>query len=1009
MFRPLSVAIVWFSLPLQAVFAQYATWQHSGTFVILTTPEGANLPAAAREEGFPLLVRLNKEVFDFSQAKSDGADVRFSAEGKPLAYQIEEWDRAAGTACIWVRIPVIRGNARQPIAIHWGKPDAVSESNGKAVFNESNGFVTVMHLSDAENPVKDEVGTLSPVNMGAVDCLGMIGKGLNFVYGRGGVIGGEKITNFPKGNSPSSTELWFKDNKLPGPWGTRFVTWGMEEHGSKLLVGVVSPMHVQASVDCSGKVALGQWYHVAYTYSPDGRATKSANGPTPAGRSADGIENVYVNGRLNTSGSSYKRFDDSVKMYLGGWYRNWESDCDIDEVRISKVARSADWIKLEYENQQRPQTLVGGLPQPGNAFSVSATAIQVDEGRSATVTAQAGGAQKAYWIVKRDGGESVVAADRYSYTVQAGRVVGDVSYVLQFKAVYPHEVKTKDIPVHVKEAIPEPVFTLRAPAKWNGRDAIEVVPEFANLAAMKAKDAGELHYDWKVSGGAVIKEAAPDRLILKRSQYTGPIRVAVAIDNGGAATTAEVGILVTEPKSDPWEQRAPDKGEKPVDGQFYARDAKNEGTLYYNGVLDKTTDFVFLKVYGGDKLMEIKGQQLAADQSYAFTVKLKPGLIKYKVEFGTKTGAAETVVHTVNNLVCGDAYLIDGQSNAEATASDDKVPAETSDWIRSYGSPEGNPKGANLWCNPVWKAHQGEKAQLGYWGVELAKRLLASQKMPIFMINGAVGGTRIDQHQRNDADPTDPKTIYGRMLWRVQRARLTYGIRAVLWHQGENNQGLAGPTGDFDWKSYQQYFVEMAAAWKQDFPNLQHYYVFQIWPSACGMGGPNGDQLREKQRGLARLFSNVNVMPTLGIRPPGTCHYPLAGWAEFATLVQPLMERDFYGKVSATSITAPNLQRAYYSSAAKDEVALEFDQPVVWKDALVSQFRLDWGEKQVASGTGAGSVIKLRLKEPSAAKVIMYPGKDWSQAKLIMGANGITALTFCDVPIAPSAEKKLKP
>ena len=54
---------------------------------------------------------------------------------------------------------------------------------------------------------------------------------------------------------------------------------------------------------------------------------------------------------------------------------------------------------------------------------------------------------------------------------------------------------------------------------------IEVVPEIGNLDAMKAKGAGELHYDWTVSGGAVIKEIAPDRLILKRSQYTGPITV----------------------------------------------------------------------------------------------------------------------------------------------------------------------------------------------------------------------------------------------------------------------------------------------------------------------------------------------------------------------------------------------------------------------------------------------------------------------------------------------------
>ena len=89
-------------------------------------------------------------------------------------------------------------------------------------------------------------------------------------------------------------------------------------------------------------------------------------------------------------------------------------------------------------------------------------------------------------------------------------------------------------------------------------------------------------------------------------------------------------------------------------------------------------------------------------------------------------------------------------------------------------------------------------------------------------------------------DPADLTTIYGRTLWRVQQAGLTHGIRAILWHQGENNQGSASPTGDYDWKSYQDYLVALSAAWKQDFPNLQHYYVFQIWPNACSMAGTSG-------------------------------------------------------------------------------------------------------------------------------------------------------------------------
>ena len=973
-------------------FTQYPDWQHAGSLYILTTPEGADLPAAASEENFPLLVRLNRGVFDFSQAKASGEDIRFSADGKPLNYQVEEWDTSKGVASIWVGIPVIQGNAQQEIKMHWGEADAASESSGTAVFNESNGYVCVMHLGDLANPVKDEVGALSPVDAGTTAAAGRIGQGRRFVAQKG-INCGENITALPTGENPHSSEAWFRAETA----NCLVLAWGNEHGQGKVTMRIAAPPHIQmecyfSGADVMGKSALpmGEWVHVVHTYRK-------------------GDSRVYVNGRLDgvsTKPNAPLAIKNPARMFIGGWYSDYRFEGDIDEVRISKGVRSADWVKLEYENQKPLQTLVGSLPAAGSEFSVSTAAVKLDEGKSMTVTGKAGGTQKLYWLLKRDGAETVVAVDQYSYMLDAGRVVGDTSYELLFKAVYPNEVKTRNIPVTIREAIPEPVFTLRAPAEWNGRDAIEIVPEISNLQAMKANGAGELRYTWIVSGDAVIKEIAPNRLLLKRSQCSGLITVQAVINNGGADRTVTKAILVTEPKRDAWVQRIPGKGEQPEDNQFYARDDKNEGTLYYNGTCTNAADAVFLRVYADEQLIKTENQKLAADKGYAFAVKLKPGLIKYRAEFGTKTDGAETLVQTVTNLVCGDAYLIDGQSNALATDTGEKSPPETSEWIRSYGRPEGdgNSEGHNLWCNPVWKAENGEKAELGYWGMELAKRLLANQKIPIFIINGAVGGTRIDQHQRREANPTDLSTIYGRMLWRVQQARLTHGIRALLWHQGESDQGSDGPTGGYGWESYQQYFVDMSAGWKQDFPNLKHYYIYQIWPNSCSMGNGHGDRLREVQRTLPRLYSNMDVMSTLGIRPAGGCHYPLTGWAEFARLIQPLIERDFYDQVPTIAITAPNLRQAYYTSSAKDVIALEFDQPVVWADSLASQVYLDGSGGKVASGAVSGNVVTLQLKESSAAKMVTYLKEmAWSQEKLIVGANGIAALSFCDVPLASAA------
>jgi hypothetical protein len=305
-----------------------------------------------------------------------------------------------------------------------------------------------------------------------------------------------------------------------------------------------------------------------------------------------------------------------------------------------------------------------------------------------------------------------------------------------------------------------------------------------------------------------------------------------------------------------------------------------------------------------------------------------------------------------------------------------------------------------LWGDAVARGN-GRKLEIGLWGMELGRRLVKTHNVPICIINGSVGGTRIDQHQRDQADPENAATIYGRLLWRVRQAKLTHGIRGVFWHQGENDQGADGPTGKFGWETYRQYFVDMYSGWREDYPNIEHVYVFQIWPKACAMGVDGSDNmLREVQRTLPSAIANLHVMSTLGIDPPGGCHYPLAGYIEFARLICPLVERDIYGARFKESITPPNLRRAAYADAKKDRIVLEFDQPVQWDDSLAGQFYLDGEAGAVASGTVEGSTLTLQLKSPSTATRITYlDSKAWSQKTLLRGTNGIAALTFCNVPI----------
>jgi len=850
--------------------AQYAGWGHSGSLHILTTPEGADLPATALEEGFPLLLRIDKEWFDFKQAQAGGGDLRFAAEGKPLAYQIEDWDAAAGTACIWVRIPTIKGNARQEINMFWGEPGAVDESNGAAVFNESNGYRSVWHMDD---PVKDEVGTTESKDTGTTPISGMIGKSRHFDKNKG-IDCGKDITTYPAGDSPHSSEAWIRTDDLDGG---RILGWGVSKPNSIVQMNFGRPPHIRmdcfysaAGIKNESRLPMGQWIHVMHTYHP-------------------GDSRLYINGRLDGVGSGANvtlTISSPAEMKIGGsTYIG-----DLDEVRISKVARSADWVKLQYENQRALQTVVGTLVLPGKDFTVSEKQITLLEGKGATFTAQAGGALKLYWTLVDDAGERLVEVDRTSCTYEAGRVAGDKTVTLRCNAVYPDGVKTKDIAIAIKEDIPEPVFTLPAPAAWDGRTAVEIVPQVANLKAMQAKGAGDLKMAWKVSGIAVIKEVAPGKLLLKRSQNSGGMTVSVTISNGGKSTTHTASVAVTEPKSDPWVERTSAKDEQPEDNQFYARDDKNEGTLNYNGTLDEAADSVFLKVYADDKLIKTETRETGADKTYALSAKLKAGLIKYRVEFGSKTGSVEKVLRTVNNLVCGDAFIIQGQSNAVAyNYSNEKDRPDlidfTSDWIRSYGGngESGAPVNGG-WGNAVLTNlivnNRGGVRFIGIWGMALARKLVEDNKIPVCILNGAVGGTQICQHLPDPADRLNTinkdHSIYRDLLQRVVAAKLTHGIRGVLWHQGEADQGTLGPNADYNYKDYQQNFVDLSAAWKEDFPNLRHYYIYQIWPNACTDPSAN-DMLREVQRTLPRLYSNMRIMSTLGIVPGSSCHYVLAG------------------------------------------------------------------------------------------------------------------------------------
>ena len=165
--------------------------------------------------------------------------------------------------------------------------------------------------------------------------------------------------------------------------------------------------------------------------------------------------------------------------------------------------------------------------------------------------------------------------------------------------------------------------------------------------------------------------------------------------------------------------------------------------------------------------------------------------------------------------------------------------------------------------------------------------------------------------------------------------------------------------------------------------------------------GINGsdNRLREVQRTLPKMFSNMSVIATLGVKPPGGCHFPAAGYAEFARLLHPMMQDHLYHRHVAQA-NSPNLNRVSFTSAQRDELILEFDCEMNWNDSLVSQFQLDGEANQVIGGSASGTNIVLQLRGPTMSRTLTYlDSANWNPDNLLYGENGRAALTFCDVPI----------
>jgi hypothetical protein len=342
-------------------------WRYSANVVLNTGATGAGISEDIKE--FPLLVRLREGGFPFDQARNSGEDIRFySEDGTALPYSIERWNKSVSAAEIWVKVPLIKAlNSSQFIVMRWGNPQALSRSNSAAVFGEANKYLGVWHLGEPGNcdidGYKDATanhfdGTGFVLNGGSsVD--GLIGKALKF-NGSGDYIRIKNSTtgllNFPE-KGIHTISAWVKTDALDQTYRTILSKGDNQYH---LQTNPDKKWEFTESNNSKWEITEVPATAAKWTY-----VTGVRNGASQA---------IYVDGVLAKETIFYKAGsvrNNSFPLYFGANAQVGSRffSGTIDEVAIAGQARSAEWIKLSYENQRIDQTLIRVNPYPQWKFT----------------------------------------------------------------------------------------------------------------------------------------------------------------------------------------------------------------------------------------------------------------------------------------------------------------------------------------------------------------------------------------------------------------------------------------------------------------------------------------------------------------------------------------------------------------------------------------------------------------------------------------------------------------
>ena len=315
---------------------------------------------------------------------------------------------------------------------------------------------------------------------------------------------------------------------------------------------------------------------------------------------------------------------------------------------------------------------------------------------------------------------------------------------------------------------------------------------------------------------------------------------------------------------------------------------------------------------------------------------IKAETAEYECNIYLIKGSDSTLLVNRKHLVAGDFYVVNGQSNAYAFNIGNDPYYFDNKYIRTFGVNMGT-AADTLWLSP--------SPQVGAWALALQKFIIQNTGIPTCVINGAVPGTSIAKHFRDNQNPTNLGTIYGSLLYRIQKAKAVNNIRAFMWAQGENDT--------FEHSTiYPDDFKRLYQSWQTDYPAVEQFIVFQN--NVLPLPALTGASIRNFQRLTPSLFSKTQVFSQVGIETIDGIHHSNKGYFAIASDLYKILAPLFYGMNDDINNHSPNIQRAYFMDSQRNAITLEFPK-----------------------GTEIISVADTTMKSPNTGNTVTLGVKDY--------------------------------